>query len=147
MRRKPTPMGEPLITRAMWQRMLLMVTTSVTAIFGFFMWRLQSGAPFELVQTETFTLVAISQWFNVLNCRSALKSSLSLDVLKNVWLVGGLVLGFLLHLLVIYWEPMNRIFYTVPIPLGDFVLLFAIGSSVLWAEEIRKWFARRRQPA
>lgn len=147
MRRKPTPMGEPLITRAMWQRMLLMVTTSVTAIFGFFMWRLQSGAPFALVQTETFTLVAISQWFNVLNCRSALKSSLSLDVLKNVWLVGGLVLGFLLHLLVIYWEPMNRIFYTVPIPLGDFVLLFAIGSSVLWAEEIRKWFARRRQPA
>ncbi|MBL9133215.1 MAG: HAD-IC family P-type ATPase, partial [Verrucomicrobiaceae bacterium] len=36
MRRKPTPMGEPLITKAMWQRMLLMVSTSVAAIFGFF---------------------------------------------------------------------------------------------------------------
>jgi len=143
MRRKPTPMGEPLITAPMWRRMLLMVTTSVAAIFGFFMWRLQSGAPFELVQTETFTLVAISQWFNVLNCRSALKSAFSLDLLKNVWLVGGLLLGFVLHLLVIYTEPMNRIFYTVPIPLSDFALLFAIGSSVLWAEEIRKWFARR----
>ena len=144
MRRTPTPMGEPLITRPMWQRMLLMVTTSVAAIFGFFVWRLNSGAPFELVQTETFTLVAISQWFNVLNCRSALKSSLNLDVLKNVWLVGGLVLSNLLHLLVIYTDTLNHIFHTVPIPLADFFLLGLIGSSVLWVEETRKWFARRR---
>jgi Ca2+-transporting ATPase len=144
MRRKPTPMGEPLITRAMCQRMLLMATTSVAAIFGFFVWRLNSGAPFELVQTETFTLVAISQWFNVLNCRSALKSSLNLDVFKNVWLVGGLVLGNLLHLLVIYTDTLNHVFHTVPIPMGDFLLLGLIGSSVLWVEEIRKWFARRR---
>jgi Ca2+-transporting ATPase len=143
MRRKPTPSGEALITRPMWQRMLLMVTTSVAAIFGFFVWRLSSGVPFELVQTETFTLVAISQWFNVLNCRSALKSSLNLDVLKNVWLVGGLLLGNLLHLFVIYSETMNHIFHTVPIPLADIFLLGLIGSSVLWVEEIRKWFARR----
>ena len=61
MRRKPTPSGEALITRPMLHRLLLMVTTSVVAIFGFFMWRMSSGAPFELVQTETFTLVAISQ--------------------------------------------------------------------------------------
>jgi Ca2+-transporting ATPase len=144
MRRKPTPMGEPLITRAMWQRMLLMVSTSVAAIFGFFIWRLSSGADFKLVQTETFTLVAISQWFNVLNCRSATKSSLSLDVLKNPWLIGGLVLGNLLHVLVIYTDTLNHIFHTVPIPMKDFFLLGLIGSSVLWAEEVRKWLARRR---
>jgi magnesium-transporting ATPase (P-type) len=144
MRRQPTPIGEPLMTKAMWQRTLLMVSTSVAAIFGFFIWRLSSGADFKLVQTETFTLVAISQWFNVLNCRSALKSSLSLDVLKNRWLIGGLVLGNLLHVLVIYTDTLNHIFHTVPIPMKDFFLLGLIGSSVLWAEEIRKWFARRR---
>ena len=144
MRRQPTPQGEPLITRPMWLRMTLMVTTSVVAIFGFFVWRLQSGAPFELVQTETFTLVAISQWFNVLNCRSALKSSLSFDVLKNRWLIGGLILGNLLHVLVIYTDTLNRVFHTVPIPMKDFFLLGLIGSSVLWVEEIRKFFARRR---
>ena len=143
MRRKPTPPGEPLITKAMWQRMGLMVGTSVAAIFGFFTWRLQSGVDFRLVQTETFTLVAISQWFNVLNCRSATQSSLSLDVLKNRWLIGGLVLGNLLHLLVIYTDTLNHVFHTTPISLRDFFLLGLIGSSVLWVEEIRKWFARR----
>lgn len=144
MRRRPVPLNEPLITRPMLNRLLLMVTTSVAAIFGFFVWRQSTGVPFELVQTETFTLVAISQWFNVLNCRSALKSSLSLDVFRNVWLIGGLALGNLLHFMVIYTEPMNRIFHTVPIPFADFFLLGLVGSSVLWVEEVRKWFARRR---
>lgn len=147
MRRRPTPVGEALITGPMWRRMLLMVATSVTAIFGFFVWRLRSGAPFELVQTETFTLVAVCQWFNVLNCRSALKSSLNLDVLKNRWLIGGLLLGNLLHVLVIYTDTMNHIFHTVPIPFSDFLLLGLIGSSVLWVEEVRKWLARRALPA
>ena len=146
MRRRPTPVGEALITGPMWRRMLLMVAASVTAIFGFFVWRLRSGAPFELVQTETFTLVAVCQWFNVLNCRSALKSCLSLDVLKNRWLIGGLLLGNLLHVLVIYTDTMNHIFHTVPIPLSDVFLLGLIGSSVLWVEEVRKWLARRALP-
>jgi Ca2+-transporting ATPase len=54
------------------------------------------------------------------------------------------VLGNLLHLLVIYTDTLNHVFHTVPIPLGDFLLLGLIGSSVLWVEEIRKWFARRQ---
>ncbi|WP_395733158.1 cation-translocating P-type ATPase [Prosthecobacter sp.] len=144
MRRQPTPKNEQLITGAMLQRLVLMVSTAVVAVFGFFLWRQASGAPFALVQTETFTLVAVTQWFNVLNCRSALKSSISFDILRNRWLVGGLILGNALHILVIYNASMNRIFHTVPIPLADVALLGLIGSSVLWIEEIRKWRARRR---
>ena len=144
MRRQPTPKNEQLITGPMLQRLLLMVITSVVAVFGFFIWRQSTGVPFALVQTETFTLVAVVQWFNVLNCRSATKSSISLDVLRNRWLVGGLILGNALHILVIYNASMNRIFHTVPIPLADVALLGLIGSSVLWVEEIRKWRVRRR---
>jgi Ca2+-transporting ATPase len=144
MRRKPTPVDEPLVTREMWRRMAFMVTTAVAAIFSYFVWCQSTGVSFALVQTETFTLMAVTQWFNVLNCRSALKSSLNFDVLKNAWLVGGLLLGNFLHVLVIYTEPMNRIFHTVPIPLVDFFLIGLIGSSVLWVEEMRKWIARRK---
>lgn len=143
MLRAPTPVNEPLITRSMFGRLLLMSTTSVIAIFSFFTWRLTTSAPFELVQSETFTLVVVCQWFNLLNCRSTSKSALNLDVLKNAWLVGGLVLGNALQFLVIYTESLNRIFHTVPIPLADFFLLGLIGSSVLWVEEGRKWLARR----
>ncbi len=144
MRRQPTPSGEALIARPMFFRLILMVVTMVAVTFGFFVWRLSTGAPFALVQTETFTLLAVCQWFNVLNCRSALQSSLNLTLFKNSWLVGGLVLGNVLHFLVVYTDTLNHIFHTVPIPFADFFLLGLIGSVVLWVEEIRKWFARRR---
>lgn len=147
MRRPPLPATEPLVDRTMWQRLLVMVTASVTAVFGFFVWRISAGAPFALVQSETFTVLAVSQWFNVLNCRSELSSALNFSILKNYWLLGGLALGNALHFLVIYSGPMNRIFHTVPIPLADFFLIGAVASLVLWAEEIRKFFARCRARA
>ena len=144
MRRKPTPMGETLITRAMWQRMLLMVCTSVAAIFGFFVWRLNSGIDFNLVQSETFTLLAVSQWFNVMNCRSATQSVFGSNFFRNYWLLGGLALGNALHFAVIYSPLLNGIFHTVPIPLTDFFLIGAVASSVLGVEEARKGWVRMR---
>ena len=145
---KPPNRSEPLITRSMLGRLLVMVGASVTVTFGFFLWRLSTDVPYVLVQTETFTLMAVCQWFNVLNCRSAAKSALAWNLFKNWWLVGGLVLGNLLHLFVIYSEPMNRIFRTVPIPPSDVFLIGMLGALVLIAEEIRKWNSRRRhQPS
>ncbi len=146
MKRPPIPRDEPLITRGMVTRMLGMVTASVTATLGYFIWRLSTGASIDLVRSETFTVLAVCQWFNVLNCRSEQQSALSLSLFKNGWLLGGLVLGNLLHVLVIYTEPMNRIFHTVPIPLFNVFLIGAVGSLVLWVEEVRKLVARRRSP-
>jgi Ca2+-transporting ATPase len=146
MKRPPIHQGEPLLNRTMLKRVLLMTPAMTVSAFGFFVWRLSTGAPFALVQTETFTVLAVCQWFNVLNCRSETKSALSLGILKNYWLLGGLTLGNVLHILVIYTPAMNRIFHTVPIPLADFFLIGAVASLVLWVEEARKFFARRRAP-
>jgi Ca2+-transporting ATPase len=143
MKRPPIHQCEPLLNRTMLRRVLLMTPAMTVSAFGFFVWRLSTGAPFALVQTETFTVLAVCQWFNVLNCRSETKSALSLGILKNYWLLGGLLLGNVLHLLVIYTPAMNRIFHTVPIPAADFFLIGTVASLVLWVEEIRKFFARR----
>ena len=62
---------------------------SVAATFGFFVWRISAGVPFEVVQSETFTVLAVCQWFNVLNCRSERGSTLNLGILKNPWLLAG----------------------------------------------------------
>jgi Ca2+-transporting ATPase len=144
MERPPVRPDQPLVTRLMLRRMAVMVPASVAATLGYFIWRQSTGAPFALVQTETFTVLAVCQWFNVLNCESATRSALRLGVLKNPWLLGGLLLANLLHLAVVYTGPMNRLFHTVPIPLANILLIGAVASIVLWAEEIRKYFARRR---
>jgi Ca2+-transporting ATPase len=143
MGRPPTPGGEPLVNRLMLQRMAVMAAGSVISVFGYFVWRLSTGASLEQVRSETFTVLAVSQWFNVLNCRSELKSALNLGFLKNYWLLGGLMVGNILHFLVIFTAPMNRLFHTVPIPWPYMLLIGAVASLVLWLEEIRKYFARR----
>jgi Ca2+-transporting ATPase len=145
MQQRPISQSEGLLTRTMLQRLMFMMPTMALSTFGYFMWKLSLGAPFAQVQTETFTVLAVCQWFNVLNCRSETKSALNFSLFKNYWLLGGLLLGNILHLAVIYTEPMNRIFHTVPIPLTEFFLIGAVASSVLWVEEIRKWVARRRR--
>ena len=72
------------------------------------------------------------------------RSALSFDLFRNPWMLGGLALSILLQLLVIYWPPMNSLFHTVPISGVNFLIITAVASLVLWAEEVRKLFARRR---
>jgi Ca2+-transporting ATPase len=144
MERAPVRSHDPLFNLAMLRRMALMVPTSVAATLGYFIWRLGTGAPFTLVQTETFTLLAMCQWFNALNCESPTRSAFRLGIVKNPWLLGGLLLAVLLQLAVIYIPSMNRLFHTQPIPMEHVLLVTVVASSVLWVEEIRKFFARRR---
>jgi magnesium-transporting ATPase (P-type) len=122
------------------------VPAIVISTLGWFIWRLSQGVPEVQVRTETFTLLAICEWFNVLNCRSARRSALSLGILRNRWLLGGLLLGNALHAAVVFWEPLNRVFYTTPIDLAVVIELGLVGSLVLWVEELRKLVVRRRWP-
>jgi Ca2+-transporting ATPase len=145
MRRRPTSPDEPLLSRVLLTRMGFMVPAIVISTLGWFIARTAAGVPAAQVQTETFTLLVVCEWFNVLNCRSESRSALSLGLLKNRWLVGGLVAGNLLQVAVVFLPPLGRLFHTVPFDLGVVVALGAVGSLVLWIEELRKLLVRRRQ--
>ncbi|HEX2881564.1 MAG TPA: HAD-IC family P-type ATPase, partial [Polyangiaceae bacterium] len=147
MRRPPTPPDEPLLTHTLIRRMTLMSTTIVAGTLGWFLMRTNAGVPNAQVQTETFTLLAICEWFNALNCRSETASALNFNVFKNRWLLGGLLVANLLQLAVVYWAPLNEIFHTVPLDASEALLLAAVGSSVLWVEELRKLVVRRQARA
>lgn len=88
--------------------------------------------------------VHVCQWFNVLNCECSTRSAMRFGVWRNKWLLGGLALANALHIAVIYWPPLGRLFHAVPIPLADFFLIGAVASIVLWAGEARKLLERRR---
>lgn len=143
MQRPPIPLHQPLLDRSLLSRIPLMVLASVVSTFGWFAYRMSQGHPLAQVQAETFTVLAVCQWFNVLNCRSALRSAFSWDLLKNPWLVGGLIVGNLLHVAVIYWTPLSQFFHTVPIHSEQFFAIGAVASLVLWTEELRKLVARK----
>jgi Ca2+-transporting ATPase len=145
MRRSPIPPEEPLLTRVLLSRMAFMVPCIVASTLGWFIARIAAGVPEAQVRTETFTLLAICEWFNVLNCRSELKSAFDFGVVRNLWLLGGLAAGNLLQFAVVFWPPLGRVFHTVPFGLREAVALGIVGSLVLWVEELRKFAARHRE--
>ena len=145
MRLPPIPPGEPLLNAELLRRVALMTPVMALTTFAYFAWHLAQGIPYAQVQTETFTLLAACQWFNVLNCQSATRSALGLRLFKNRWLLAGLIIAVLLQLAVIYWPTLNTLFHTVPIPAADVAMIIAAASSVLWAEELRKLHARRHR--
>jgi Ca2+-transporting ATPase len=144
MRLRPISPREPLFTRALLSRIAFMTPAMAASTLGWFTYRLSTGVPFAQAQTETFTVLAVCQWFNVLNCRSERRSALNLGILKNPWLIGGLVVGNLLQVGVVYLPPLRQVFYTVPFGVGEVLSIGAVASLVLWVEEIRKLIVRRR---
>ncbi|MGL6112935.1 MAG: HAD-IC family P-type ATPase, partial [Rubrivivax sp.] len=142
MRRAPVPRNDRLLSAEMLKRVALMTPLIAAVTFGWFAWRLGQGTALEIVRTETFTVLAMCQWFNVLNCQSARATALGPRILRNRWLLGGLSLSVLLQALVLYAPPMNSLFHTVPLPLASLLPLLGLASLVLWAEEARKLWVR-----
>lgn len=142
MEARPVSPDEPLLSRLLLTRMAFMVPAIVLSTLGWFIVRMAAGVPEAQVRTETFTLLAICEWFNVLNCRSESKSALSLSVLNNPWLLGGLILGNLLQAAVVFWAPLSHAFHTVPFDFNIILALGLVGSLVLWVEELRKLWVR-----
>ena len=145
MLRPPVPRDEPILSGPLLRRMLFLSAAITAVTLGFFAARLAGGAPFERVRTETFVLLAVCEWFNLLNCRSESRSAFRNGLGRNPWLLAGLAVSLALQALVVWWRPLGGLFHTVPLSGEEVGLVVAAGSSVLWAEEARKALARRRE--
>ena len=144
MQQRPVPRRESILSRSMLVRVAFMVPAMAASTLGWFIWRQAQGVPFPQVQTETFTVLAVCQWFNVLSCRSDRRAALTMSLLRNPWLIGGLLLGNLLQAAVVFFRPLGEVFHTVPIGIETFIAIGTVASLVLWIEELRKLVARRR---
>jgi len=123
MRRPPTSPKEPLFP-----------AFAASALSGYAL-RAQADIPEDGVRTETLTLFAMCEWLNVLDCRSELRSGLSLSLLRNRWLLSGLVLANVLQ--------RGEVFHTAPIEPAVMGWLLVAALPVLPVEEARKSAARR----
>ena len=143
MKRPPVNPLEPLLSKDLFFRLIFLASSIVIITFGWYSYRTHLGIAHEIAQTETFTLLALTQWFNVLNCRSSSQSALTFSIFKNRWLIAGLLIGIVLQFFVVYWRPLGDIFHTHNIELNEVIILGILASFVMWFEEIRKIINRR----
>jgi len=85
----------------------------------------------------------VMQMMNVVLCRHPFKSSFSLGLFGNRYILLGLAAELGVILFIIYTAPGNWLFGTAPVGTNVWLLALA-GAALMWAfEEVRKAWLRR----
>ncbi|MBI5100147.1 MAG: cation-translocating P-type ATPase [Nitrospirae bacterium] len=94
-------------------------------------------------QTMVFTVLCLIQLGHVLAIRSEKKSLFTIGLFSNKYLLGAVVLTFILQMATIYIPALNPVFKTEPLTLNELTLTLVLSSVVFFAVEIEKWWKRR----
>ena len=144
MDRPPRDPKEPILTRMLIRRILIVGFLLLLGAFGLFEWELRSGAGPAEARTVAVNVFVMAELFYLFNCRSLTKSVFEVGFFSNPSVFGGALVMTLLQLLFTYVPAMNTAFQSAPIGLASWVRILAVGSLVMVVVGIEKWFVRTR---
>ncbi|PIX32079.1 ATPase, partial [Candidatus Bathyarchaeota archaeon CG_4_8_14_3_um_filter_42_8] len=109
-------------------------------------WRLGMPLPSDSIiyikgVTMTFAGIVIAQVGNVLACRTSKVSIFKTSLSSNKWIWIGIAAQVSIISFLVYVPLMQRLFGTTALGLIDWTFLAVFACIVIFAEEVRKWFA------
>ncbi|NWF86214.1 cation-transporting P-type ATPase [Candidatus Bathyarchaeota archaeon] len=110
-------------------------------------WRLGMPLPSDSIvyvkgTTMTFAGIVVAQVGNVLACRSSKISIFKTSLSSNKWIWFGIAAQVSILSFLVYVPFLQALFGTTALGLMDWAFLASLALVVIFAEEIRKWFAR-----
>ncbi|MCR4333819.1 MAG: HAD-IC family P-type ATPase [Patescibacteria group bacterium] len=129
-----------LVDGLMAQRMILMAIPMMLGTL--FMFQQYVDTDIAKAWTISLTTLAAFQWFNVWNCRSDKTSFFKTGLFTNRYLLAATALVVFLQVLAVYTPFLQKILRTVPLSLSEWLTIIAVATSIIWVEEIRKFFYR-----
>ena len=146
MERPPRPVGERVITPAMWRGIILVgVIMAAGTLFvldaslpgGF----VHGSGDLQYAHTMAFTTLMLFQIFNVFNARSDDRSAFA-RLLTNRWLWAAVAGSVVLQVMVVYVPFLRIAFGTIPLSGRDWLVCITVASSVLLLREASKAMRR-----
>ncbi|SDC00959.1 plasma-membrane calcium-translocating P-type ATPase [Raineyella antarctica] len=138
----PRNPAERIIDHRMWLGIILvgaaMGLSTLATIDMFLPGGLLPGQhSFQEAQTAGFTTLVFAQLFNAINSRSETSSAFH-RLFVNPWLWGAIGVVVVLQVLVVQVPLLQTAFSTAPLTLTQWATCVAMGSVVLWFDELRK---------
>ena len=131
----------PILTRGRLLRLALYGLTMAAGTLSAYAWGAKEGGH-SYALTLAFTTFVLFQFFNIFNARSEEGSAFNQQFFNNGKLWIALLSVLVLQVIVVHWAPAQYLFETVDLRLTDWLLSFAIASSVLLLDEVRKLIGR-----
>ncbi|HMK92751.1 MAG TPA: cation-transporting P-type ATPase [Thermoleophilia bacterium] len=161
MKLPPRPRAERLMSNATLRRVVFIgAIESVFAMGGFLYVLLSHGwgwgdaswmnpsSPHYAVYKEALMMtqaaIVAGQIANGFACRTERESVFKVGLLKNRFLLVGQAVAILIICIIAYVPFAQDIFKTGPLTLADWGFLVVTAVVLFFAEEIRKWFLRRK---
>jgi len=118
-------------------RIAFLSTLLGIGVFIVFNWA-YSGTGIEEARTVAFCSMVVFEWLVAFNARSDEHTFFKLGILRNRWLIYGLILAILLQLAAIYIPFLQAAFGTVPLSIDKWGIAILPGAIVFILETIRK---------
>jgi Ca2+-transporting ATPase len=146
MRQQPRQQGSGVITGRMWRGiifvgLIMAIGTLLMLDISLPGGLINGSGELDHARTMAFTTLVLFQLFNVFNARSDERSAFH-SLFRNRWVWGAVFLSLLLQVVVVYTPFLQRAFSTTSLSLNDWLLCFAVASSVLWLRELSKLVER-----
>ncbi|MGB5150051.1 MAG: cation-transporting P-type ATPase [Mycobacterium sp.] len=145
MTRPPRDPDQPLLTRALVTRILLVSTLLVASAWWLFEWELSNGASLPEARTTALNVFVVVEAFYLFSCRSLTHSAWRIGVFSNRWITLGVTAQAVAQLAITYLPAMNTLFGTAPIGIGAWLRIFAIAVAASVVVGIDKWLRRPRE--
>lgn len=142
MTRPPRDPDQPLLTRALVSRILIVSTLLVATAWWLFEWESSNGASLPEARTAALNLFVAVEAFYLFSCRSLTRSAWRIGVFSNRWIILGVTVQAVAQLTITYLPAMNTVFDTAPISLGAWLRIFAIAAAASVVVGIHKWLRR-----
>lgn len=140
--RPPRHRQEPVISRLMAERLIIIGIVIAAGTLYVFTWALNQGYGIDQARTIALTTIVLFQLFNVFNVRSETASIFQIPLLSNKLLFFSVVASIIAQLGIVYLPAMQFVFRTAPMTLQDWLLSTLVAISVLAVVEIEKVLRR-----
>lgn len=139
MQQPPRPPHEPILTRPIVMRMLLVGFLMLGGAYLLFELALGNGLSTETARTIAVNAVVAMQIGYLFNCRSLNHAWWSVGAFSNRILLLGIAIMIALQMMFTYLPFMNTIFDTSPIGLTEWVGVVLLGVATALIVGFEKW--------
>ncbi len=137
---KPRKKNEPILDKEM--KVLIFIIGIITDLGLFLLYGLLLKFKFELthIRTIIFTALSIDSLFYIFSVRTLHTPIFKSNPLKNKWLIPAVLFGLITQLMVVYLPSLQKLFYTIPLNLFEWIIIISLSLIKIIAIEITKIF-------
>ncbi|MFC0627707.1 cation-transporting P-type ATPase [Kribbella deserti] len=140
MTRRPRDPDQPLLTRALMLRIMLVSGLLVAGSWWLFEWELAHGASLAEARTAAMNVFVVVEAFYLFSCRSLTRSAWRIGIFSNRWVIAGVTVQAIGQLAITYLPAMNTVFGTAPIGWGAWLRILAIAVAASLVVAADKWW-------